>query len=130
MIVVWRITERCNLACAFCAYDRRLDRSRQSADEGAVVAFGAALGDYQRATGDAVLVSWLGGEPLLWAPLERLTRTFVGDFGLRVSVTTNGTALASTNVRAHVLDCYDELTVSIDGFADVHDRLRGWRGGF
>jgi len=130
MIVVWRVTERCNLACTFCGYDRRLDRSRESADETAVLAFGQALGDYQRVTGDNVLVSWLGGEPLLWAPLERLTTTFVRDFGLRVSVTTNGTALTSRNVRAHVLDCYDELTVSVDGFADVHDRLRGWRGGF
>jgi len=130
MIVVWRVTEQCNLACAFCAFDRRLDRSRQSADEEAVLAFGSALAAYQRATGDSVLVSWLGGEPLLWKALERLTTAFVHELGLRVSATTNGTALASAPVRAHVLDCYDELTVSVDGLAETHDQVRGWPGGF
>ena len=130
MIVVWRVTERCNLACAFCAYDRRLQRSRESADPAMVLAFGEALSAYQRATGDRVLVSWLGGEPLLWPSLEALTSSFVRDFGLRVSVTTNGTALASEHLRAHVLECYDELTVSVDGIGVSHDRVRGWRGGF
>jgi MoaA/NifB/PqqE/SkfB family radical SAM enzyme len=77
-----------------------------------------------------VLVSWLGGEPLLWRPLEQLTTRFVRDLDLRVSATTNGTALASDDVRAHVLECYDELTVSIDGLAETHDWVRGWRGGF
>lgn len=130
MIVVWRVTERCNLACGFCAYDRRISRSRRDADPEAVVAFGSALAEYQRDAADPVLVSWLGGEPLLWSPLERLSRTFAHDFGLRVSVTTNGTALASAKVREHILDCYSELTVSIDALGQAHDQLRGWRGGF
>ena len=130
MIVVWRVTERCNLACSFCAYDRRVARSRRDADPASVLAFGSALAEYQRVTADAVLVSWLGGEPLLWSPLERLTRTFVHDLGLRVSVTTNGTALASAKVREHLLDCYSEMTVSVDAVGEAHDRIRGWRGGF
>jgi MoaA/NifB/PqqE/SkfB family radical SAM enzyme len=130
VIVVWRVTERCNLACGFCAYDRRLARPRADADPAAMLAFGAALAAYQRATGDRVLVSWLGGEPLLWRPLAGLTAAFAGGLGLGVSVTTNGTALASPGVRAHVLEHYAEVTVSVDGFAPVHDRLRGWPGGF
>ena len=130
MIVVWRVTEHCNLACRFCAYDRGLRRSRRNAEERDVLAFGSALAGYQRVSGDAVLVSWLGGEPLLWKPLPRLTRTFVRDLGLRVSATTNGTALASAEVRAHVLEYYDQLTISVDGFSETHDRVRGWRGGF
>ncbi|HEY2376119.1 MAG TPA: radical SAM protein [Gemmatimonadaceae bacterium] len=130
MIVVWRITERCNLACGFCAYDRRLERSRQSADRGTVLAFGSALAAYQRAAGDQVLVSWLGGEPLLWTQLEGLTIPFVRELGLRVSVTTNGTALASGRVCEHILEYYDELTVSVDGLGEAHDRVRGWVGGF
>ena len=130
MIVVWRVTERCNLACGFCAYDRRLARSRRDADPVAMLALGSALSEYQRAAGDPVLVSWLGGEPLLWPPLLRLTTAFVHDLGLRVSVTTNGTTLASERVRGHILDCYDEVTVSVDAVGTAHDDLRGWRGGF
>src|SRR5688572_19047034 len=71
MIVVWRVTERCNLSCAFCAYDRRVRRPRQDADPASILAFGAVLADYQHRTGDSVLVSWLGGEPLIWPPLAR-----------------------------------------------------------
>jgi MoaA/NifB/PqqE/SkfB family radical SAM enzyme len=117
VIVVWRVTERCNLACGFCAYDRRLARPRADAEPGAVLAFGGRTAAYQRRTGDQVLVSWLGGEPLLWRPLAGLTAALTGELGLRVSVTTNGTALASPAVRAHLLEHYSEVTVSVDGFA-------------
>lgn len=129
MIVVWRVTERCNLACPFCACDRRLQRPRASADPAAVAAFGVVLAAYQRATGDEVLVSWLGGEPLLWSPLRALTERFRA-LGLRISTTTNGTPLASASVRAHLVDCYDELTVSVDAIGAAHERLRGWPGGY
>jgi MoaA/NifB/PqqE/SkfB family radical SAM enzyme len=130
MVVVWRITERCNLSCKFCGYDRELLRPRTDADPHVVSSLGAVLADYQRSTGDAVLVSWLGGEPLLWAPLTELTHTFCRDYQLRVSTTTNGTSLASTDVRTHLLEYYSELTVSIDALGSLHDSLRGWQGAF
>src|SRR6185369_12234586 len=92
--------------------------------------FGEVLANYQRLAGDEVLVSWMGGEPLLWAPLRTLSEAFVRQLGLRVSTTTNGTPLGSAAVRAHLVDQYSELTVSVDGIGAVHDELRGWRGGF
>jgi MoaA/NifB/PqqE/SkfB family radical SAM enzyme len=129
MIVVWRVTERCNLTCPFCAYDRRVERPRREASPRAVIQFAEVLAAYQNETGDPVLVSWLGGEPLLWRPLSALTAS-LRQLGLRLSVTTNGTALASAVMRSHVLEHYAELTVSIDGLVHFHDRSRGWRGGF
>ena len=78
MIIVWRVTQSCNLSCPFCGFDRRLDRVRRDADVETVTRFGAVLSEYQRATGDRVLVSWMGGEPLLWPPLRELTEN-VGD---------------------------------------------------
>lgn len=130
MIVVWRVTEHCNLSCKFCAYDRELDRPRHSTDISEVERFGSVLAEYQYATGDSVLVSWLGGEPLLWSPLTKLTELFTQEFRLRVSTTTNGTTLSSAAVRAHLLAHYAELTISVDGMGEVHDHLRGWPGGF
>src|SRR6266700_4211887 len=103
MIVVWRITQRCNLSCPFCAYDRRVSQLRRDADVGGVRRFGAALAEYQRATGDSVLVSWIGGEPFLFSPLSDVTAFFTKELGLRVSATTNGTTLRSAAVREHVL---------------------------
>jgi AdoMet-dependent heme synthase len=130
MIVVWRVTERCNLACKFCGYDRDLTRSRREANPAQVRRFGEVLSAYQRATGDPVLISWLGGEPLLWPPLTELTRAFRRGHALQLSTTTNGTVLGSPEVRAHLLEEYTELTISVDGIGRVHNELRGWPGGF
>ena len=130
MIIVWRVTQSCNLSCPFCGFDRRLDRVRRDADVETVARFGALLSEYQRATGDRVLVSWMGGEPLLWPTLRELTEHFTRRLGLHVSTTTNGTPLGSSVVRDHIVEHYSELTISIDGIGVVHDDLRGWRGGF
>jgi MoaA/NifB/PqqE/SkfB family radical SAM enzyme len=130
MIVVWRITERCNLSCPFCAYDRTLERSRQTIEEGTTKQFGRTLAQYQSQTGDSVLVSWLGGEPFLFPRLSELTVFFKTELGLRVSATTNGTMLNNSALREHILNHYAELTVSVDGVGPVHDELRGWPGGY
>jgi radical SAM protein with 4Fe4S-binding SPASM domain len=129
MIVVWRVVDSCNLSCPFCAFDKQLPLQRSQTDPAEVVRIARLLADYRTRTGDRVMVSWLGGEPLLWAPLERLTRT-VRSLGLEVSTTTNGTTLGSARVRQHLCESYEELTISIDGFAAFHDPMRGWAGGF
>lgn len=130
MIVVWRITEHCNLGCKFCAYDREVERLRRTADITEIERFGSVLAEHQYTTGETVLVSWLGGEPLLWPPLTKLSELFTREFHLQVSTTTNGTTLSSAAVRAHLLAHYAELTVSVDATGEVYDRLRGWPGGF
>ena len=110
LVVVWRITEACDLACPFCAYDRRLRRARASANPAEVLAFGTVLRDYARAAQRSVLVSWLGGEPLLWPPVWEVSRIFVEECGLRLSATTNGTALRSAAVRENSARYFSELT--------------------
>ncbi len=130
LVIVWRITEACDLGCHFCAYSRHLHKPRASADPKQVLDFGAVLGEYAKVYSRDVLVSWLGGEPLRWPPLLEISRAFKHQFGLRLSATTNGTALASANVREQVAELFDELTVSIDGIGAVHDRLRDAPGLF
>jgi radical SAM protein with 4Fe4S-binding SPASM domain len=129
MIVVWRITERCNLACPFCAYDRTLTRGRRTMDATAARGIVARLAEYQETTGDPVLLSWLGGEPMLWPEFEALSREAVAR-GLRLSVTTNGTLLTRPAIRTLLGTLFAEVTVSVDGLAPTHDRLRGWPGGY
>ncbi|MEO6875917.1 MAG: radical SAM protein [Opitutaceae bacterium] len=130
MIVVWRITQRCNLRCPFCAYDRTIHRVRRDADKALVLQFGELLSAFQHETGQSVLVSWIGGEPFLWPALQEITRRFVVDFGLKVSTTTNGTSLGSEAMRRHVGDFYSEITLSVDRLGEGHDELRGWKGGY
>ena len=79
--------------------------------------------------GKEVHVSFLGGEPFAWEPLPRVAR-HLAELGLSLGVTTNGVTLGSAATRELLLDCFDEVTLSVDGVGAVHDGLRGWPGGF
>lgn len=128
LVVVWRVTERCNLSCPFCAYDRTQPGARVHADESLIRQFGTILAAWQQHTKRPVLVSWLGGEPLLWPALTSLTETFHRDHGFAISTTTNGTTLHQPAVRRRLLEQYAELTISVDGLAPTHNALRGQPG--
>ena len=130
MIVLWRITTTCNLACGFCAYDRRLRIPRARMDPIEVERLGALLGAYRSASGEEVHLSWLGGEPMLWPSILPLSRRLREQHGLRMSVTTNGTTLGRPGVVQDILSSFDEVTVSVDALAPTHERLRHWRGGW
>jgi MoaA/NifB/PqqE/SkfB family radical SAM enzyme len=124
VIVLWRTTTRCNYACGFCAYDRRLGIERDAVDMAEAARFGRLLVDWSRLRQERVMLSWLGGEPLLWPPIWKLSAELAAA-GLAISATTNGSTLRRADVRARLLAHFTELTVSIDGPAAVHDRLRG-----
>lgn len=130
LIVVWRVIGRCPLACPFCAYGGEEPRLHADADPALIRRFSAVLAAYQEYTHQPVLVSWLGGEPLLWAELPALSRHLSRNLGLRLSATTNGMTLGSAAVRGHLAECYTELTVSIDAIGEEHNRMRCWPGGY
>ncbi len=134
-VVVWRVTEQCNLGCAFCAYDRGLKFPRAQAEAAQVERVAQLLLQWSQMRGERLLLSWLGGEPLLvpWllrlsAKLRALARS--STFDLALSLTTNGTRLSDASVRQALLANFTEITVSIDAWGSAHDQLRGWAGGF
>ena len=129
LVVVWRVTTRCNLSCGFCAYDRRLSIPRSEIDEPAARRVALCLAAHSAHTGRRVHLSLLGGEPLLWRPLANVAADFA-ELGLSLGITTNGTALSAASAQQLLLEHFDEVTVSVDGLAETHDRLRGWVGGF
>jgi len=130
VIVLWRITERCNYACSFCAFDRRLPGVRRDVEAESVERFGSLLGEYGKSTGEPILLSWLGGEPLLWAPIFDMSESLNLEHGINISVTTNGSTLHLPNTIPRILKSFSELTISVDGFADFHNQLRGSPGGW
>ena len=128
LVVLWRVTERCNLACSFCAYDRNVARDRLETSAHDALTLAETLGRWRRESGRRILVSWLGGEPLLWAPLTEVSRACHLRHDLDLSLTTNGTRLHRPGIRALLIEHYAEVTVSVDATAGVHDHLRGKPG--
>lgn len=129
-VVVIEATTRCNLACAFCAHDQRLPHPRTALAVEPMRQFLQLLGAHASQSSERVLVSWLGGEPLLAKAVVALTEEAKDTLPLRFSATTNGTRLSEAAVRDHIRRCYDELTVSVDGLAAFHDAMRGRAGVF
>jgi MoaA/NifB/PqqE/SkfB family radical SAM enzyme len=136
LIVVCRVNTACNLGCGFCAYDRRLPFARSTVATAHAERLIALMVNWYARQSDSPcgqarppLLSWLGGEPLLWRDWVRCS-ALARACGLAVSATTNATTLASAAVRTTLLDNLDELTVSVDAVGDRHDALRGWRGGY
>ena len=76
------------------------------------------------------MVSWLGGEPLLWPQLSRVSEILYGELSLSLGITTNGMRLHLPEVCSLLARRFEQLTVSIDGFADFHDRVRQAPGSF
>ena len=130
MIVVWRVNTHCNLNCGFCAHARTLPIARTAANPATILEFAATLAAYRRETGQRVLVSWLGGEPLLLPFLPELSSVLVSEHELEVSATTNGTPLGSRDVRSEIIRHFSELTISVDGPAKFHNQVREWPRGF
>lgn len=126
-VVVWRVLTDCNQGCGFCAYDRGLPGGRIQVPAATVLRLGRLFAAWSRQRGRPVLLSLLGGEPMLWSPLAEVLPV-LADAGLRLSLTSNGSRLERAEVRSLLADTLTELTLSIDGPAAVHDRLRGTPG--
>jgi AdoMet-dependent heme synthase len=124
LVVVWRVTEACDLDCAFCEYRRSRRWARRTAAPESMLHLGGLLGEWQRATGRPVLFSLLGGEPTLWPPLWDVAASLRREHGLGLSVTTNGTRLGDPALRQRLIEDFAEVTLSVDGLGAVHDTVR------
>ena len=113
------LTNRCNLKCSFCPTGNGLMvRPRGHMDPEV----------FERALSNAgplefvLLFQW--GEPLLHPQFAELARR-ARDHGARTLVTTNGTLLDRRRVDALLDAGLDRVTVSVDGDAETHERVRG-----
>src|SRR5438105_4267446 len=92
LVVVWRVAEACDLDCSFCGYARSRHYVRVGVDPSEVMRFCRVMTRWADEADVAVVVSWLGGEPLIWKPLYA-TSCRVRALGIRTGVTTNGANL-------------------------------------
>ena len=123
-LVVWNMTNRCNLRCRHC-YISAEDRSY--ADELTTDEAKAFLDDLGEMQAPVVLFS--GGEPLIRKDAYELTKHGTAA-GLRVVYSTNGT-LITQEVAENLAEAGAKYVgVSLDGAREIHDQFRGREGAF
>lgn len=128
-VIVWRVTQSCNMKCRFCSYSTQVERLRGNADEAEIDRLCGVLGDYKRRTGEDILVSWIGGEPFLWKNIIPFSEK-LHNSGINVSATTNGLLLGQNELRDGVAKNFSEIVFSLDGFDECNDAVRQCLGHF
>lgn len=111
------VTRRCNLECLHC-YSRSSPRVNEELD---VERICRAL-EYFASIGTEV-VSFSGGEPLVYESLDKLLETS-RCHGMKTTVITNGSLIGTTRYRK-VASLIDAIAISIDGNESQHNFLRG-----
>ncbi len=123
-VVVWNVTQRCNLSCMHCysdSHDRAYagelthDEGRRLLDD--LAAFGAPT------------VIFSGGEPLIREDIFELA-SYARDHGLRCVLSTNGTLITSAAAQRIHDAGFAYVGISLDGIGPLHDGIRGKRGAY
>jgi len=126
-VLIWEVTQACELACKHCRADARPERHPEelTTDEGKRLLDGA------RQFGDGQLVVLSGGDPLYRDDTFELIEYGI-DRGLEMTLTPSGTSsLTSESVHRFAEAGLRRLALSIDGgSADAHDGFRKETGSF
>ncbi|HUU42037.1 MAG TPA: radical SAM protein [Desulfatiglandales bacterium] len=123
------LTGRCNLKCTFCW--QREDEHRKSAWENSAK---SELGpeEWVRIVQSIPKPSFLGlsgGEATISKAFKPVIEA-ASQRRIPVTVNTNGTLLGSDHIRLLTETSVKNVSISLDGFADVHNKYRGIDGLF
>jgi radical SAM protein with 4Fe4S-binding SPASM domain len=122
-IAVWELTLKCNLACSHCG-------SRAGAPRDQELTTSEALGLVAQLREVGIReVALIGGEAYL-RPDWLIIAAAIADAGMVCSMTTAGFGLSAATAARMKQAGMRHVSVSVDGLAPAHDRLRGRAGSF
>jgi radical SAM enzyme (rSAM/lipoprotein system) len=120
--ILWECTRRCNLRCRHCGSDCTMSSSAQDMPAGDFL--NAVLPLKNAYAPENITVAITGGEPLLHRDLYACGKT-LREHGFHWGIVTNGYAYTQ-EVHAQLLAAgMETITLSLDGFEDAHNWLRG-----
>ncbi|MDQ7037982.1 MAG: radical SAM protein [Aquificota bacterium] len=122
IILIWNLTNRCNLYCRHCYASARSEASGDLSTEEAL----ALIPSLRRAGVRFAVLS--GGEPLLREDLPEIA-VKLKEEGIRTYLSTNGTLLNRGNVR-EIAPYFDYVGISVDGTPVIHNAFRGKASSF
>lgn len=123
-LVVWNMTNRCNLKCRHCYTDAE---EKAAANELSTAEAKAFIIDLAAMKVPVLLFS--GGEPLVREDVFALA-CFAAQQGLRPVLSTNGTLITPVVAEQLRQAGFQYVGVSIDGVSATHDSFRGIPGAF
>ncbi len=127
LVLIWELTQACELACDHCRADAVPDRHPDEL----TTAEGKRLLDQTAEFAENQLIVLSGGDPLKRDDLVELV-DYGTDAGLNVSLTPSGTRSLTRDRLADLADAgLKRMALSLDGgSADTHDAFRGEAGSF
>jgi len=127
LVLIWELTQACDLACDHCRADAVPDRH----PEELTTAEAKSLLDDAREFGEGQLVVFSGGDPLKRDDLIELVE-YGTEIGLNVTLTPSGTASLTRDRIDRLADAgLRRMALSIDGSSpDAHDSFRGEAGSY
>jgi len=126
MLVIWEVTQACDLACVHCRASAQPERHPQELS----TEQGFRLLEQIRSFGEPLMV-FTGGDPLKRPDLYELIRYSV-KLGLRTNVTPSATPLLTAEAIENFWKAgVSRMAISLDGpDAETHDAFRGIPGTF
>ena len=125
-LLYFRLTPLCNLRCVMCGQrgDKGVLKGKYAKEEAEKL---ISLDRYKEIVDEVAKIKPLiyiwGGEPFMYPDFMELA-DYIVKKKVHMSVNTNGTFLAE-NAEKIVKDKWGALFVSLDGFEDINDKIRG-----
>jgi len=124
-VVVWNMTQRCNLKCVHC-YAHAVEPSSHK-DPISTEQAKAIIDDLAQFGAPVMLFS--GGEPLVREDLVELAK-YATSKGMRAVISTNGTLITKAKAKELKEVGLSYVGISLDGAEAVHDKFRGVQGSY
>ena len=122
LVCSFYVTNYCNLRCKMCNLWRNKDKKMIKLDD-----FKTIIDDLSRNC--CYYLSFAGGEPLLAKDIVKMIR-YAKEKIPYVHIVTNGLLITGKKAKELAGTGVDEISLSIDGLASMHDKIRGMKGSF
>ncbi len=121
-IVIWNITNNCNLTCKHCyAYANQI-KGKELGSEDTI----SLIQQFKQSAVKLAILS--GGEPLMRKDIFDITCE-LKKAGIKTYLSTNGILIGEDNIN-RIKEQLDYIGISIDGETGIHDSFRGRKGAF
>ena len=121
-VLIWNITNACNLFCKHCYSSANIHRD----NEVSVEKIEEQIPFLKKAGVKVVIIS--GGEPLIREDIFEIAEIFNRN-GFITTLSTNGLLIDEKNIDK-IKESFSYVGISIDGDEETHDRFRGMKGAF